>query len=171
MTDYVAASEDSPCKLSNATPEAIAGEMEKARSYVRDLNRWPRHKQICICGHTINSHHYSAGTKSYSCEPANFYCACNQEEPVFCASDARWFKRSTHGVGKKHALFLGIASLEEKGGTGEWLVPAQCQVPDCRGTEISIACVDRHSRVVPTSTDRSVLLCKDHIVSLGGTFR
>lgn len=160
-----------PPTTCNEMANAIAGEMEQAKKYVRELNRWPRHKQICICGHTVNSHHYSAATKSYSCEPANFLCACTQEESVFCASDARWFKRSTHGVGKKHALFLGIASLEEKGGTGEWLVPAHCQVTGCGGIEISVACIDRQGRVVPHTTDRSALLCRDHIVSLGGTFR
>lgn len=152
-------------------PKSMAGEMEEAREYVRMLNRFPRHKQICVCGHTINSHHYSAATKSFSCEPANFICACKAEESVYCASDARWFKRSTHGVGKKHALFLGIASLEEKGGTGEWLVPAQCQVQGCRGLEISIACVDSQGRVMPFSTDRSAFLCKEHILSFGGIFR
>ncbi len=156
--------------LDGKGPASLDGELEQAASYVKMLNRWPRHKQICICGHTLNSHHYSAATNRYSCEPANFYCACAEEEPVYFASDARWFKRSTHGVGKKHALVLGIASLIDKGGSGEWLVPPQCQVRDCPGLEISIACVDRTSRIVPHTTERSVLLCKGHIASLGGTF-
>ena len=152
------------------TPASFDGEMSEAILYVRMLDRYPRHKQICICGHTVNSHHYSDATRSFACEPANFFCACRKEEPVYCASDARWFKRSTHGIGKKHALFLGIASLEAKGGTGEWLVPAQCQIPGCAGIEISIACVNRHGRVVPGTDERTVLLCKEHIASLGGIF-
>ncbi len=147
---------------------SLDAEIQLALTYVGIMDRWPRHKQICICGHTLNSHRYNSVTSSYSCEPANFFCACIQEEPVYCASDSRWFKRSTHGVGKKHALVLGIASLERRGGTGEWLVAPQCQIPGCRGVEISIACVDLKGRIVPHTAERSLLLCKDHVKSLGG---
>ena len=148
---------------------SIDAEIQLALTYVSRMDKWPRHKQICICGHTLNSHHYESVSKKYSCEPANFYCACTQEEPVYCASDSRWFKRSTHGVGKKHALVLGIAGLELRGGTGEWMVPPKCQIPECRGVEISIACADLKGRIVPHTAERSLLLCKDHIRALGGS--
>jgi hypothetical protein len=114
---------------------------------VRLLAKHPRNKQICICGHNINSHEYSP-TLGYSCRSGNIWCECAAPLAVYSASDARLFKRSTHGFGKKHALGLGIASLLERNGHGEWLIVPKCEVGGCLNTELTIACLDRNNQVV-----------------------
>lgn len=139
-----------------------------AQEYVEFLSKYPVRKQICICGHTVNSHHY-ASDAGYTCKPGNIWCECERPNPVFFASDARCFIRSTHGIGMKHALGLGIATLFSKQGHGEWLVELKCAVPNCPNLEISVACLDRDGRVIGKSSPRSVFLCRDHAWELGGS--
>lgn len=140
---------------------------ERAAEYVIYLTDYPRHKQICMCGHSINSHSY-APSSGYRCQSGNIWCECSKPHPAFFASDARLFKRSTHGYGKSHALGLGIASLQLRGGTGEWITEMKCSVSDCAELELTVACLDKNNNVVPKSTSNSVLLCHKHTWDLGG---
>ena len=158
------ANPDDGCDL--AEPKFVM-DLEAAKEYVEFLAKYPRHKQICICGHTINSHTFSTGG-GYSCHTANVWCYCSMPTPVFYASDARVFKRSTHGFGRKHALGLGIASLHARGGTGEWLIAMKCEASDCTETELTVACLDSQNLVVAKSTENSRLLCHKHAWELGG---
>jgi hypothetical protein len=141
---------------------------EVAKEYVEFISNYPRRKQICICGHNVNAHHYSAAV-GYICKPGNIWCECVKPVPVFFASDARCFMRSTHGIGMKHALGLGIATLHAKKGHGEWLVDLKCAVSNCPNLDISVACTDRDGQVIAKSSPYSVFLCREHALSLGGS--
>lgn len=155
---------------SSAPPLAPAFKMDDvlAREYVEFLKNFPRQKQICICGHTINSHNYST-SMGWECKPGNIWCECPNPEAVYFASDSRHFMRSTHGIGMKHALGLGIATLKSKNGHGEWLIELKCAVPDCRNLEVVIACVNRDGQVLAKSSPNSVFLCGDHAWNFGGS--
>ena len=140
---------------------------EFAAKYLENLAEYPVRKRICICGHPVNSHHFSP-VSGYSCTPGNIWCRCIHPSPVFFASDARLFLRSTNGVGVKHALGTGVAALEKRGGTGTWLVGLSCAVTDCTNPDITVACVDQEGRVMDKSTKDSVFLCHKHAWDLGG---
>lgn len=140
---------------------------EYASKYLENLEKYPIRKRICICGHPVNSHHFSS-TLGYSCTPGNIWCRCTRPAPVYFASDARLFLRSTHGTGIKHALGTGIAALRKRGGSGEWLIPLSCAVEGCLGLELTIVCLDSEGRVLDKSTENSVLLCSSHAWELGG---
>jgi hypothetical protein len=146
---------------------AFTYNQEFAAKYLDNLAQYPIRKRICICGHPINSHHFSP-VAGYSCTPGNIWCRCAHPSPVFFASDARLFLRSTNGVGVKHALGTGIAALEKRSGTGTWLVELICAVNDCKNPEITVACVDEEGRVMDKSTRDSVFLCHKHAWDLGG---
>lgn len=135
--------------------------------YLEFVAKYPRKKQICICGHTINAHTFSS-SGFYNCYPGRITCYCRRPQPVYVASDARCFNRSTHGFGVKHALGFGIADLEKKGGHGEWLVPLKCRFEDCLESKITVVCIDKTGRVVPKSTETSLLFCNRHALEYGG---
>lgn len=142
-------------------------DMEQASTYIDELRQFPPKKRICICGHTVRVHNFDP-THGYSCSPGQIWCRCSHPVAVYCASDARFFMRSTHGVGAKHALGLGIATLTKRGGSGEWMVPLACAVKDCANMELTVACVNEDSKVVDVTTPNSVLICHDHARELGG---
>lgn len=138
-----------------------------AYEYVDYLSSYPLSKQVCICGHNIKSHIFGKDV-GYYCKPGNIDCRCAKPDAVYCASDARFFKRSTHGFGRKHALGLGIASLEKRGGNGTWMVPLKCAVKECEGLELTVACVLEDGTVMNRTTPNSVFLCVTHVIDLGG---
>jgi hypothetical protein len=149
------------------TPARFKMDRKAAFEYVDFLAAYPLSKQVCICGHSIKSHLFGEVLGHY-CKPGNIDCRCNNPLPVYCASDARFFKRSTHGFGRKHALGLGIASMEKRGGTGEWIIPLACSVPNCAGKDITVACVLQNGTVMNKTTQNSVFLCVTHVLELGG---
>lgn len=152
----------------NSQPEpSFSYDQEFASKYLDNLENYPIRKRICICGHPINSHHFSP-VAGYSCTPGNIWCRCLRPMPAFFASDARLFLRSTNGYGVKHALGTGIAALRKRNGSGTWLIPPSCAVKDCPGTEITIACLDGEGRVMDKSTQNSVMLCHQHAWDMGG---
>lgn len=142
--------------------------LERAEEHLNDLEKYPISKRICICGHTEKSHIFDSSS-GFSCQPGNVWCHCRRPIVVYFASDARCFSRATHGIGFKHALGIGIADLHRKKKSGEWLVPLRCWIPDCKGLEITVACLDRDGRVFNKSTESSVLLCHQHAMELGGS--
>jgi len=161
--------ESQPAPLEYLKPEpAFTFDREHAFEYLGNLEEFPIRKRICICGHPVNSHHFSSST-GYSCTPGNIWCKCERPTPAYFASDARFFLRSTHGYGIKHALGTGIAALTKRGGTGTWLIPLGCAVKDCAGKEITIACLDDQNRIMDRSTPNSILLCHSHAWELGGS--
>lgn len=137
-----------------------------AEHHIDELNAFPMRKRICICGHTITAHSFDPKF-GYVCKPGQIWCKCERPYAVYCASDARHFMRSTHGVGFRHALGLGIASLERKGGTGTWMVPLSCMVAECQKMELTVACVDENSQVMDRTTPFSAFLCPEHVWELG----
>ena len=139
-----------------------------AFKYIENLEQYPVRRRICICGHTVKSHTFSTFT-GYTCKIGNINCNCEMPIPVYFASDARPFKRSTHGFGIKHALGLGIATLLMRKGSGTWLVQPFCQVPECKDLDITVACLDETGKVVNQSTSRSAFLCQRHVLELGGS--
>lgn len=157
-------------QINNEAVEAITPRFAmnegSAMDYVRFLQKYPRNKQVCICGHNINSHTYSSQL-GYACRSGNIWCECDTPMAVYAASDARVFKRSTHGYGRRHALGLGIATLIERGGTGEWIMDMVCSIRDCNETNLTVACLDKDGQVVPQSTKHSVLICHNHATIFG----
>jgi hypothetical protein len=142
-------------------------DQEKASKYIDYLAKYPRSKQICLCGHTVTSHRYST-TLGYTCKPNKNYCPCQSVHPAYFAGNARHFKRSTHGPGMKHALSLGIVAMRKSGATGEWLVELKCMFPGCRNPEIVPAPMTQDQRVPDRATPINVLLCRGHVVEFGG---
>lgn len=139
-----------------------------ALRHLEEIRKYPIQKRVCICGHTVNSHKFEPNF-GYICKPGNIHCRCSGPSPVLCASNAKPFLRSTHGYGYKHALGLGIAALEDLGGSVEWMIDLQCQVMNCTAVEVTITCLNDMSRVVAESTPRSAFLCKTHLLELGGS--
>lgn len=139
----------------------------KANEYLDYLARYPRSKQICICGHTVTSHRFSTSI-GYTCKPNTNYCPCEKVQPVFFAGNARHFKRSTHGPGMKHALSMGIVAMTRSGAKGEWLVPLKCMFPGCRNPEIVPSPLTKDQRVPDRAAPINVLLCRSHVVDFGG---
>jgi hypothetical protein len=160
---------DSQPSTSNTGGEgaSFTYDQEFAAEYLENLEKYPIRKRICICGHPVNSHHFNSSA-GYSCTPGNIWCRCIRPTPVYFASDARLFLRSTQGMGIKHALGTGIAALRKRGGSGEWLIPLSCSVRECLEPEITIACIDSEGRVTNKSTQSSVLLCRGHAWEMGG---
>lgn len=142
-------------------------DIDAAIAYLEFNDRFARSKQICICGHTLPSHRYST-TIGYQCRPNNLACPCEMPRPVFYATDARHFKRSTRGPGMRHALSQGMVSLRKSGGRGEWLEKLACQVPGCSNLEIVPAPVTREKRVMDRASDINVFLCREHCIEFGG---
>jgi hypothetical protein len=140
---------------------------DQASKYMDYLARFPRSKQICICGHTITSHRYIPSV-GYSCKPNSMYCPCLNPRAVYFAGNARHFKRSTHGPGMKHALSQGIVKMTKSGSKGEWLEKLVCQVPGCTNLEIVPAPVNRDRRVTAEGSAFNVLLCREHVIEFGG---
>jgi hypothetical protein len=158
--------------LANESPSELrephyAVDMQRASEYLKYLKKYPRSKQICICGHTVASHHYST-VVGYNCKPNNHFCPCERLDPVYFASNANHFKRSTHGPGMKHALALGITSLLASGSSGEWLIRVKCMYPDCKNLEILPAPLSKDRRIVGKPSNTNVLLCREHIIEFGG---
>jgi hypothetical protein len=139
---------------------------EAAFGYLEHLEQYPRSKQICICGHTITSHRFFPNS-GYGCKPNNQDCPCTRPRPVFFAGNARFFKRSSHGPGKKHALALGIKSMEKAGFSGEWLELLACQVEGCKNPEIISACLNSQSLISAHPTPNNVFLCREHALAMG----
>lgn len=160
--------------LEPVAPETLPGvpafslDQDMAERYLADLEKHPISKRICICGHTEKSHNFSPGS-GYACEPGNVWCYCLKPLVVYFASDARCFSRATHGVGMKHALGLGIADLKRKKKQGEWLIPTSCWIKNCQGLEITVACLTREGRISNRSTEQSILICRPHVLELGGS--
>ena len=156
-------------------PEFQEGDLEgqfgvdddQASKYMDYLDKFPRSKQICICGHTITSHRYNPSI-GYTCKPNSMYCPCLKPRAVYFAGNARHFKRSTHGPGMKHALTQGIVKMTKSGSEGQWLEKLVCQVPGCKNLEIVPAPVNRDKRVTAEGSVFNVLLCREHVVELGG---
>lgn len=139
----------------------------KAHEYLDYLARYPRSKQICICGHTVTSHRFSTSI-GYTCKPNTNYCPCEKVQPVFFAGNARHFKRSTHGPGMKHALSMGIVAMTRSGAKGEWLIPLKCMFPGCGNPEIVPSPLTKDQRVPDRAAPINVLLCRSHVVDFGG---
>lgn len=140
---------------------------EVAFEYIEMIGKYPRSKQICICGHTITSHQFSNLTGHF-CRPNNQGCPCIRPRPVYFAGNARYFKRSTHGPGMKHALALGIKSMTKDGFSGEWLEQLKCESPGCHNPEILSAALERNNRIALTPQAINVFLCRQHVIELGG---
>ena len=138
-----------------------------ASDYLDYLKKYPRSKQICICGHTVTSHRFST-SYGYSCRPNNQFCPCDQINPVYFAGNARHFKRSTHGPGMKHALTQGIVAMRKSGATGQWLIDLKCTFPGCKNLDIIPAPMTKENRVPERATSINVLLCRGHVVEFGG---
>ena len=166
MPNFVEENEDEENSQVNQSA-FFAMDVARAAEYARWLKENPREKQVCICGHTVNSHQFTPGY-GYNCKPAAIWCRCENPTPVYLASDSRFFKRSTHGAGMKHALGLGIASLESRGGQGKWMIELRCFVENCRNLDLTIACVNEQSMVQATTSQFSVFLCKSHAWEMGG---
>ena len=139
----------------------------QASEYMDYLDKFPRSKQICICGHTITSHRYFPSI-GYTCKPNSMYCPCLKPRAVYFAGNARHFKRSTHGPGMKHALSQGIVRMTKSGAKGQWLEKLVCQVPGCNNLEIVPAPVNRDKRVTAEGSAYNVLLCREHVIEFGG---
>ena len=146
---------------------ALNLESEFSAFYLPFLEKHPRSKQICICGHTLNSHHETQDGVLY-CTPGNIFCRCQTIDVYLSVSDARFFKRSTHGWGPKHALGLGLAALAKRGGTANWFRDLACLFEGCPETDITVACFDDSGRVMSKSTSTCRFICKTHLFKLGG---
>jgi hypothetical protein len=146
----------------------LAIDMVVASEYLEHLTKYPRSKQVCICGHTVTSHSFWESGASYTCKPNNSYCPCMKVEPVYFAAHAGFFKRSTHGPGMKHALTLGIVAMTKAGYSGEWLVPLRCRFVDCADPDLVPAPVTSDRRVSARPSDINVFLCRNHVIELGG---
>ena len=154
-------------ELTSAGQPHFSVDLEAATAYLEFNDKFPRSKQICICGHTLPSHRFSA-TIGYQCRPNNMPCPCEQPRPVFFATDARHFKRSSRGPGFRHALSQGIASLRKSGGSGEWLEELCCQVPGCLNLEIVPAPITRDKVILDRASHINVFICREHCVEFGG---
>jgi hypothetical protein len=139
-----------------------------ASEYLEYITKYPRSKQICICGHTVNSHHFWESSEGYTCKPNNSYCPCASVNPVYFASNAGFFKRASHGPGMKHALTLGIVAMTKAGFSGEWLVPLRCRFDNCNDPDIVPAPVTLEKRVSARPCEINVFLCRNHVIELGG---
>lgn len=135
--------------------------------YLEFISQFPLKKQICMCGHSVNSHHYSTYSRTYVCRTGTVWCRCQYPKPALAASNAFDFKRSTRGVGVKHALGLGVAALLKRGGSATWLVDLVCAVTDCNAVDVKIVCLDKDSHAVPHSEVHSVFLCREHLIQFG----
>lgn len=142
-------------------------DQDKASDYLDYLTKYPRSKQICICGHTVASHKYSTSI-GYTCKPNNHWCPCDVVQPVYFASNSRHFKRATHGPGMKHALSMGIVSMKKSGTDGEWLVPLKCMFPGCTNPDIVPAPLTKDNFIPARPTALNVLLCRGHVIEFGG---
>lgn len=142
-------------------------DLDKAVEYIDYLKRYPRTRQICICGHTATSHKFGT-IVGYTCKPNNQYCPCRAIFPVYLAGNASCFKRSSHGPGMKHALTLGIAAMKKSGATGEWLVDLKCMYPGCSNVEVLPAPVNKDRRVLDRPSSINVMICRMHVIELGG---
>jgi hypothetical protein len=155
----------------NSEPSAPSAyfdiDQAEASKYLDYLAKYPRSKQICICGHTVTSHRFSTSI-GYTCKPNNHYCPCQRIHPVYFAGNARHFKRSTHGPGMKHALSLGIVAMRKSGAVGQWLVELKCSFPGCKNPEIVPSPMTKENRVPESPTPLNLLLCRSHVVEFGG---
>lgn len=155
-------------ELPNPSFDARFGlDQDQASQYMDYLDKYPRSKQICICGHTITSHRYMPSV-GYTCKPNSQYCRCLRPRAVFFAGNARHFKRSTHGPGMKHALSQGIVKMKKSGSEGTWLEKLACQVQGCQNLEILPAPITKDKLVTAESSALNVFLCREHIIEFGG---
>ena len=118
---------------------ARAEETVRVRPALRD-------GRICLCGHPVSRHIVAAGI--VSCTLGRQTCPCKSVKPVIDVTDTRYFLKKTEGYGPLHALSRGVALLEEKGGSGDWIVTIECQNPNCAKTP--------NSRVIPVPVDGRV---------------
>jgi hypothetical protein len=139
-----------------------------ASEYLDYITKYPRSKQICICGHTVTSHSFWEVNGSYTCKTNNSYCPCVKVEPVYFAQHAGFFKRVSHGPGMKHALTLGIVAMQKEGFRGKWLVPLKCRFDYCNEPDIVPAPVTFEQRVSASPSEINVFLCRNHVIELGG---
>jgi|LakMenE01Jun11ns_1017448.scaffolds.fasta_scaffold9433489_1 hypothetical protein len=139
-----------------------------AREYLEYITKYPRSKQICICGHTVTSHNFWELSGTYTCKPNTSYCPCVKVEPVYFAPHAGFFKRVSHGPGMKHALTLGIVAMTKSGFSGEWLVPLRCRFDNCKDPDIVPAPVTSERMVSARPAEINVFLCRNHVIELGG---
>jgi hypothetical protein len=146
----------------------LAIDQVAASEYLEYITKYPRSKQICICGHTVTSHHFWESSQGYTCKPNKSYCPCTSVNPVYFAPNACYFKRASHGPGMKHALTLGIVAMTKSGFSGEWLVPLKCRFDDCNDPDIVPAPVTRHKRISARPSEINVFLCRNHVIQLGG---
>lgn len=163
--------ERQPDEAPNHAPSAPAPYFDvdqvSASKYLDYLAKYPRSKQICICGHTVTSHRFETSI-GYTCKPNSNYCPCQKVQPVYFAGNARHFKRSTHGPGMKHALSLGIVAMRKSGAEGKWLVDLKCMFPECANPDIVPAPLTKDQRVPDRATPINLLLCRSHVVDFGG---
>ena len=143
-----------------------------------------RDQRVCICGHPMARHaptdrHIKSTdedgketiftTHTGGCQPSKMSCPCAQERVVLTASDIRPFLRKTQGGGRAHALMRGIAALEERGGTVEWMKEPECDHPDCsdRTAPVTVQNVNDYWQVTPgVVAQRNVWLCRTCMAEL-----
>jgi len=81
-------------------------------------------RSICSCGHP--SMHHQQSQDRAMCMYMNMYCPCGKLEPVIEVEDFRYFQKTTHGEGAKHALSLGITSSRRSKKWVKWVVEPVC---------------------------------------------
>ena len=155
-----------------------------------------RDLRVCACGHPVNRHTeidvYGDGAKiALQCQTPRLTCPCKDLKPVLEVKDTRPFLHKTKGVGKSHALILGISSVQTRRRrilSGEEATTATGRPrqlneitwlegwPRCEGPENGLEdecddggqlayCVDqRVGRILPEQAELSFLLCRTHFL-------
>ena len=121
--------------------------------------RVERIPHVCICGHSLGSHHStSAGG---FCINGKLWCPCETPYPVLEVLDLRDFHFRTSGWGDLHALTLGTFKSIRNGRKVRQLIENKC-----------FKCAQQSERLIATSLSidyfvleecgpRNALLCPD----------
>jgi hypothetical protein len=115
---------------------------------------------VCICGHSIGSHHEMA-IGGWYCSNGRLWCPCERPLAVLEVPDLRDFHFRTYGSGDRHALTLGVQRSLRNGRLVRQLIDNAC-----------FKCQEVHERLIPTSLSnelaileypgpRNALLCPD----------
>ena len=79
---------------------------------------------VCICGHSLGSHH--ANSTGGFCINGKLWCPCEKPFPVLEVLDLRDFHFRTYGWGDRHALTLGTFKSIRSGRKVRQLIENKC---------------------------------------------
>jgi hypothetical protein len=140
---------------------------EAVDEYVSRLPRRPTNRQICTCGHPM-SKHSEAGTDVISCVTSNLWCPCTKPFAIVEVDDIRYFMRESHGRGVKHALSIGLRSIQKAGKQSRLLIEPHCFICQDTQSSLEIVGIDRNGGVASSAAPVNVLLCEACTLRLMG---